>query len=47
MFSEKNQNIMFHIYFQDAYLSGHSCDNEARIEGPYLTTISQESLPFK
>ncbi|KAL4571383.1 hypothetical protein LXL04_018142 [Taraxacum kok-saghyz] len=27
----------------DAYISGHSCDNEARIGGPYLTTISQGS----
>ncbi|KAK1420945.1 hypothetical protein QVD17_22927 [Tagetes erecta] len=31
----------------DAYLSGWSCDNEVRIGGPYLTTISQGSYPPK
>ncbi|KAI3811310.1 hypothetical protein L1987_21031 [Smallanthus sonchifolius] len=33
----------------DAYISGQSCDNEARIGvgGPYLTTISQGSYPPK
>ncbi|KAI3771847.1 hypothetical protein L6452_03018 [Arctium lappa] len=31
----------------DAYLSGQSCANEARIGGPYLTTITQESYPPK
>ena len=33
--------------FQDAYLSGQSCANEARIGGPYLTTVTQESYPPK
>ncbi|KAL7589519.1 uncharacterized protein LOC111902219 [Lactuca sativa] len=45
----KGNNVMLQMLMNhgvDAYLSGHSCDNEARIEGPYLTTISQESLPF-
>lgn len=31
----------------DAYLSGQSCANEARIGGPYLTTITQELYPPK
>ncbi|KAL8236940.1 hypothetical protein R6Q59_018021 [Mikania micrantha] len=31
----------------DAYLTGQSCDNEALIQGPYLTTISQGSYPPK
>ncbi|KAK9055161.1 hypothetical protein SSX86_026243 [Deinandra increscens subsp. villosa] len=31
----------------DAYLSGRSCDDEARIGGPYLTAISQGSYPPK
>ncbi|KAI3782041.1 hypothetical protein L2E82_12073 [Cichorium intybus] len=31
----------------DAYLSGHPCANEARIGGPYLTTISQGSDPSR
>ncbi|KVI11717.1 hypothetical protein Ccrd_009868 [Cynara cardunculus var. scolymus] len=31
----------------DAYLSGRSCANEARVGGPHLTTITQESHPPK
>ncbi|KAJ9548478.1 hypothetical protein OSB04_021021 [Centaurea solstitialis] len=31
----------------DVYLSGQPCANEARIGGPYLTTITQESYPPK
>ncbi|CAI9298318.1 unnamed protein product [Lactuca saligna] len=45
----KGNNVMLQMLMDhgvDAYLSGHSCGNETHIEGPYLTTINQGSIPF-